>query len=72
MNKEPYIKSIYYMGENRPSRRKLRILLSNGSVIHAEACNESWEQWGGTESELFITMPIIEKHNDWLHGGDRP
>lgn len=69
---KPYIKSITYLHENRKSARKLKIALSNGTIIYAESCYESWQQWGGTTSELQITMPVVENHNDWLHGGDRP
>lgn len=71
------IRSISYLNERSKSRRQLKIRLSDGTlggtaVIRAESCEESWQQWGGTERELFITMPIVEAHNDWLHGGDRP
>ena len=69
---KPHIQSIHYLYEGNPSKRQLKFILSNGTIIHAEACYESWQQWGGTESELWITMPTVEKHNDWLHGGDRP
>jgi len=66
------VKKIEYLGENKPSKRALKITLSNGTKIRAEKCYESWEQWGGTQSELYISMPIVEAHNDWLHGGERP
>jgi hypothetical protein len=68
----PTIKSITYIGENRPSKRVLKFKLSNGAVIKAEGCHESWEQYGGTQEELYVTMPVVERHNDWLHGGERP
>jgi hypothetical protein len=68
----PYVKSITYLHENRPSQRQLKIKLSNGTTVKAEACYESWQQWGGTSAELCITMDIVEQHNDWLHGGSRP
>jgi len=67
-----YIKSIRYLYENKPSRRKLKIELNNGTIVYAQSCHESWQQWGATEEELFITMPTVEAHNDWLHGGERP
>ena len=67
-----YIKSIAYLYENTPSRRQPKMKLSNGTVIRAEACHESWQQWGGTEEELYVTMPTVERHNEWLHGGERP
>lgn len=70
--KNLYIKSIRYLYENKPSKRQLKIILSNRRVIRAEACHESWEQWGGTTEELYVTMPVVENHNDWLHGGERP
>lgn len=66
------IRSITYLSENRPSKRELKIKLSNGTTIRACACHESWEQWGGTTEELYITMPIVEAHNEWLHGGNKP
>ena len=52
--------------------RQLRITLNSGSVIVAEACHESWEQWGGTPDELCHTQSLVEAHNDWLHGGELP
>lgn len=66
------IKSITYLYENQPARRELKIKLSNGTIIKALSCYASWEQWGGTDEELYITMPTVERHNDWLHGGERP
>lgn len=67
-----HIKSIAYLYENTPSRRQIKMKLSNGTVIRAESCHESWQQWGGTEEELYVTMPTVERHNEWLHGGERP
>jgi hypothetical protein len=69
-----HITRISFVGELSPNKnnRKLKIKLSSGSIITAEACHESWEQWGGTTKELYITMPIVEAHNKWLHGGERP
>lgn len=68
----PTIKKIEYLRKRTKTRRQLKITLSNKRVIRAEACHESWEQWGGTVDELYITMPIVMRHNDWLHGGSRP
>jgi hypothetical protein len=68
----PHIRSITYLYEKQPSRRQLKIKLSNGRSIRAESCHESWQQWGGTTDELYITMPTVEAHNGWLHGGERP
>jgi hypothetical protein len=66
------IKKIEYLYANQKSRRQLKITLTNRTVIRAERCHESWEQWGGTHDELCVTMPIVERHNDWLHGGPLP
>jgi hypothetical protein len=66
------IKKIEYLSENRPSKRQLKITLNNGTIIRAQACYESWQQWGGTENELWATMPTVEAHNDWLHGLAKP
>lgn len=69
--KKPVITTVEYCNENKPAERQLKITLSNGTIITAEACHESWEQWGGTVDELYITMPIVEDANEWLHGGKR-
>jgi hypothetical protein len=66
------IKSVQYLSENRPSKRELKIKLNNGTTIRACSCYESWEQWGGNNEELYITMPFVEAHNEWLHGGSKP
>jgi hypothetical protein len=60
------------LNETRKSKRELKITLSNKVIVRACACYESWEQWGGNKEELYITMPTVERHNKWLHGGDRP
>lgn len=69
---KPTIKKVEYLHENVKSKRELKITLSNKTVIRASACYESWEQYGGTRDELYVTMPTVEKHNNWLHGGSRP
>lgn len=69
---KPYIRCIAYLSERRPKMRKLKLLLSNKTMITAAACYESWQQWGGTKEELQITQDTVVRHNDWLHGGQRP
>lgn len=66
------VKSITYLNENKKSKRELKVKLDNGTTIRIGACYESWQQWGGTTEELYVTMPIAESHNEWLHGGERP
>ena len=63
-----HIKKIQHLWANTVSRRQLKITLSNGTVIRADACHESWEQYGGTTDELRITQDIVERNNAWLHG----
>ena len=53
-------------------RRQVRITLSTGSIVKIGRCQESWEQWGGTTEELWQTVDIADKYNDWLHGGELP
>ena len=60
--------SVEYLNEGDVDARELLITLSNGTEIHACACYESWEQWGGTQDELYVSMPIVEQNNAWLHG----
>ena len=66
------IEKIEYLWENQPQKRELKITLSNKTIVRACSCCESWEQWGGNREELYITMPIVEKHNNWLQGGEKP
>ena len=62
------IKKIQHLWANTISRRQLKITLTNGTIIRADACYESWEQYGGTRDELGITLDIVERNNAWLHG----
>jgi len=64
------IKKVEFLFQNQPNRRKIKVTLTNGNVVFIERCYESWEQYGGTTEELWETMPIAEKYNDWLHGGE--
>ena len=71
MKKNIEIKNIQLLYVNQPSRRKVKVVLSNGTRIYIESCYESWQQYGGTTEELWLTMPIAEKYNAWLHNEDR-
>lgn len=61
------VNQIVYIPEDDNGDRRVDVVLSNGTIVHITACCESWEQWGGTNEELKITMPIAEKCNSWLH-----
>ena len=67
-----YVRSIRFLEDNGRSDRKIKVKLSSGSTVTIEKCYESWEQYGGTEDELYVTMPIAEEYNGWLHGEERP
>ena len=67
--KKIMIRNISLLNEDNQYVRRIEVELSNGTVVKIEACHESWEQWGGTSEELFITEPIAEKCNEWLHEG---
>ena len=66
------IRKIERLFENQPTRRKVKVTLSNKTVIYIEPCYESWEQYGGTREELWLTVPVAERYNRWLHGGAAP
>ena len=65
------IKKIELVGENRPKNRKVKVTLTNGTKITIEPCYDSWHQYGGTEEELRLTVPVADKYTPWLHGGER-
>ena len=64
------VSKVEFLYVNQPKRRKIKVTLTNKKKIYIERCYESWEQYGGTTDELYITMPIAERYNDWLHGED--
>ena len=68
MARDLAIRKIELLYVNQVSRRKVKCTLTNGTIIYIEACYESWEQYGGTERELRLTVPVAEKYNSWLHG----
>ena len=68
MAQELRIRNIKLLYVNQPSRRKVKVTLTNGTIIYIEACYESWQQYGGTERELWLTVPGAKKYDDWLHG----
>ena len=67
---KPKIKKIELLYQNVISRRQVKVTLTNGTIIRIDPCHESWEQYGGTTDELYLTVPIAEKYNNWLHGMD--
>ena len=70
--KQLAIRRIELLYNNRPKQRKVKVTLTNGTRIYIERCYESWQQYGGTRSELYLTMPLAEKYNAWLHGEPEP
>ena len=70
---KPEIENIEFIDDGDVEDREVTVTLSNGTKIHIVPCYDSWEQYGGTEDELRITVPIANKCNRWLHGsGKRP
>lgn len=67
---KPKIKKVELLYQNVISRRQVKVTLTNGTIIRIDPCYESWEQYGGTTDELWLTVPIAEKYNNWLHGND--
>lgn len=64
----PIIKDIILLNEDDIENREVLVTLSNGTQVYIDACYESFQQWGNTTDELWITLPIAEEYNDWLHG----
>jgi len=66
--REVKVSKIELRGVNRPAKRSVKVTLTNGTRITIVPCCESWEQYGGTRDELYITVPVAERFNAWLHG----
>ena len=64
------IKSVKLIYGRCKADRKIKVELNTGATITIEALYESWRQYGGTEEELWVTLPTAEKYNGWLHGED--
>lgn len=64
------IKKVELVGASRKKNRKVKVTLTNGTKITIEPLYESWHQYGGTELELRLTVPVADKYNPWLHGAD--
>ena len=39
---------------------QIKFILDNGVEITAQPFYENWEQWGGTQDEIQIIVPILE------------
>jgi len=64
------ITNIEFKNVDNIEKREIVVTLSNGSIIHIIACHESWQQYGGTTDDLYVSMEVAEKYNGWLHGED--
>lgn len=62
------IKCVEFHDNDDPEKREVVVTLDNETEIHIESCCESWQQWGGTTDELWTTVKVAERVNDWLHG----
>ena len=62
------VSKIELRGVSRKEKRSVKATLTNGTGITIVPCYESWEQYGGTRDELYITVPVAERYNAWLHG----
>lgn len=68
MNNNIEIVDIDFLNEDDIPNREIIVTLSNDSEVHICACYESFQQWNGTIDELYITLPVAEGNNEWLHG----
>jgi len=64
---KPKIKKIEFLYQNQVKRRAIKVTLSNKHKVYIYPCHESWEQVGPYDDK-FVTLPIAEKYNKWLHG----
>ena len=62
------ITEIKLLNANDVENRQVEVTFSNGTVIKIEKCYDSWQQYGGTIEELGMTVDIVERYNNWLHG----
>lgn len=67
-----YIRYLQFIGQTKKHDRMVKVGLSNGAVVKIVACYEGWQQYSATVDEKKVAMPIAERFNDWLHGGEFP
>lgn len=55
-----------------PEHRKVKVDLSNGTVVSIVGCYGGFQQYGCTLDECKITLDIAELYAGWLNGGKLP
>lgn len=65
---EPKVKEIRLLGYDTPERRKVEVLLSNGTTVTIIPCHGGFEQTGCTRAESALTVDIARRFVGYLNG----
>ena len=65
---EPKVKEIRLLGYETPERRKVEVLLSNGTTVTILPCSGGFEQTGGTQRDYALTVDIAWRFVGYLNG----
>ena len=65
---EPKVKEIRLLGYKAPERRKVEVLLSNGTTVTILPCSGGFEQTGGTQRDYALTVDIAWRFVGYLNG----
>ena len=65
---EPEIRDIRLLNHDKPSDRKVEVVLTNDTVVTIVACHEGFEQYGGTQRDYAVTADVAWRFTAWLHG----
>lgn len=65
---EPEIVDIRLCGHNAPDKRRIEILLSNGTTVKVLPCHGGFEQTECTRTESAVTVDVAWKYVGWLNG----
>lgn len=65
---EPEVKDIRFLGENDPDNRKIKAVLTNGTVVSIIGYQNGFEQFGCTQRESAVTVNLAWKYVGWLNG----
>lgn len=73
---KPTIKRVEHLAEGGRFKRKLKIELSNGHTVYAEIIEgrggRSVAYYGGKSADYYAALTMIELHENWLLGGEKP
>jgi hypothetical protein len=68
---EYYIKSVKFTKDEN-GEREVHVQLNHDTLVKICECYESYQQYNACTPALWVSLPVAEACNDWLHGENKP